>query len=128
MSSEKVNFFHVDFDSLFCYSKPMKDRQFIGKAIKARRKELKITAEELAKRVGVDRTYISKMERHGYIPSPVVFAKILSIFTEEQCKTLMALYFTLQFTGLEILGKQLRKFEKAIKAQSPGFRTRQKSP
>jgi transcriptional regulator with XRE-family HTH domain len=48
----------------------------LGKAIKARRKELKLTAEELAKRVGVDRTFISKIEARGMLPSREVLARM----------------------------------------------------
>ena len=48
----------------------------LGKAIRSRRKELKITAEELAKKVGIDRTFISKIEKHGLLPSRLVLARI----------------------------------------------------
>lgn len=47
-----------------------------GKAIKARRKELGITGEELAKKVGVVRTYISKIESKGCLPSYKLMDKI----------------------------------------------------
>ena len=48
----------------------------LGKAIRNRREELKITAEELAKKVGIDRTFVSKIENHGLLPSRLVLARI----------------------------------------------------
>ena len=48
----------------------------LGQAIKDRRNELNITAEELAGIVGVDRTFISKIERHGLLPSQLVLERI----------------------------------------------------
>ena len=53
----------------------MKDKN-IGEFIRSQRKAQKLTAEELAKRIGVDRTYISKIEKHNYLPSYSVLAKI----------------------------------------------------
>jgi transcriptional regulator with XRE-family HTH domain len=47
-----------------------------GKVIRARRKELGITGEELAKKVGVVRTYISKIESKGSLPSFNLMKKI----------------------------------------------------
>ena len=44
-------------------------KRTIGLAIKTQRKAIGMTAEELAKRVGVDRTYISKIEHDIYLPS-----------------------------------------------------------
>ena len=48
----------------------------LGEAIRSRREELKITAEELAKKVGIDRTFVSKIENHGLFPSRLVLARI----------------------------------------------------
>ena len=41
----------------------------LGKAIRARRLELKLSQEELAERCGFDRTYISMLERGKRNPS-----------------------------------------------------------
>lgn len=41
----------------------------LGIIIKTQRKKLKITAEVLAKKAGIDRTYISKIENYNLIPS-----------------------------------------------------------
>ena len=70
----KVNYFHVDKYSLSSILNPMKT---IGERIRARRKEVGLTAEELAKLAGIDRTYLSKMERHNVLPSPRIFTKII---------------------------------------------------
>ena len=51
----------------------------LGKAIRSRREELKITAEELAKKVGIDRTFVSKIENHGLLPSRLVLARIETV-------------------------------------------------
>lgn len=53
------------------------DRLVLGKLIKARRKELKLTAEDLAKKAHINRTYISKIERHGFLPSIEIMSVIL---------------------------------------------------
>ena len=47
-----------------------------GRLVRETRKQLKITAEELALKVGVDRTYISKIENHFLLPSPELLDKI----------------------------------------------------
>ena len=50
----------------------------LGQMIRARRKKLGLTAEKLAIKSGIDRTYLSKIERHGYLPSPNVLLKIVN--------------------------------------------------
>ena len=44
--------------------------------MRERRKNLGITAEKLAAAVGIDRTYISKIEREGILPSFEVYCSI----------------------------------------------------
>jgi transcriptional regulator with XRE-family HTH domain len=41
----------------------------IGLAIKTQRKAIGMTAEELGKHIGVDRTYVSKIEHGVFLPS-----------------------------------------------------------
>lgn len=53
--------------------------EVIGDVIKRRRKELGLTAEELANKVGIDRTYLSKMERHNITPSLLIVARIIKV-------------------------------------------------
>jgi transcriptional regulator with XRE-family HTH domain len=48
----------------------------LGRIIKQRRSELKLTMRELANKAGVDRTYISKIESLGLIPTYHVLLKI----------------------------------------------------
>jgi len=49
----------------------------LGQLIRARRKELNLTIEELAKKVGIDRTYFTRIEKHGLLPSPKVMRDIV---------------------------------------------------
>lgn len=55
-----------------------KERLRLGELIKAGRKKAGLTAEELAKKAGIDRTYLSKIERHGFLPSPKVLKDIIA--------------------------------------------------
>jgi len=50
--------------------------EIIGEVIRKQRKTMDMTAEELANRVGVDRTYLSKIERHNITPSFGVLIRI----------------------------------------------------
>jgi len=51
-------------------------RTLLGETLKEIRRKKKVTAETLAKKVGVDRTYISKIENTDYLPSYAVLRKI----------------------------------------------------
>lgn len=57
----------------------MKNR--IGNAIKSKRKENKLTQEELAEKAGVTPSYIGQIERGGTYPSFEVLAKITTTLT-----------------------------------------------
>ena len=48
----------------------------LGQRIKELRQELKLTAKDLARKVGVHPTYITYIEKHGKIPSPALLKKI----------------------------------------------------
>ncbi len=48
----------------------------LGEEIRAARQSLKLTAKDLANKIGVDPTYITYIEKHGKIPSPAVMKKI----------------------------------------------------
>ena len=52
------------------------DKKQIGTVIKQRRKELKLTARELAQKAGIDRTYVSKIENQNLIPELEKLIKI----------------------------------------------------
>jgi len=47
--------------------------------VRGLRKEKKLTAEKLADKIDVDRTYISKIERKNYLPSTEVYESIQKI-------------------------------------------------
>jgi len=70
----------------------------LGKSIRARRKELKITAEELAKKIGVDRTFISKIEAHGMLPSREVLKRMETVL---KTNSLLELYIEKKAPFLE---------------------------
>ena len=53
-------------------------KEFFGTLIKKQRKKLGISAEKLAESIGVDRTYISKIENHNLLPSIQTLHKISS--------------------------------------------------
>ena len=51
----------------------------IGEIVRSQRKKLGLTADKLAEKVGVDRTYISKIENHNLFPSPDIISKLSDI-------------------------------------------------
>jgi len=61
----------------------METEQILGGLLKARRKILKLTAEELADKAGIDRTYITKIETDDKLPSPVIMEKIANALGDE---------------------------------------------
>ncbi len=48
----------------------------LGKMIQRRRKELKLTQEELAEKIGISRAYMGYIEQGRYAPSLEVVEKI----------------------------------------------------
>lgn len=48
----------------------------LGKGIRDKRKELGLTIEGLANKIGVSRRYLSQIELHDRVPSPSVFKEI----------------------------------------------------
>ena len=63
----------IDYSVGLAYNTAMRK---LGEEIKVRRQELKLTAKDLANKIGVDPTYITYIEKHGKIPSPAVMDKI----------------------------------------------------
>ena len=61
----------------------MPNKQTLGSLLKARRKNLKLTAEELADKAGIDRTYITKIETDDKLPSPTIMEKITNALSDE---------------------------------------------
>ncbi|MDD5432978.1 MAG: helix-turn-helix transcriptional regulator [Candidatus Omnitrophica bacterium] len=54
----------------------------LGKEIRASRQISKLTAKDLANKIGVDPTYITYIEKHGKIPSPAVMKKIEDVLDD----------------------------------------------
>ncbi len=61
----------------------MKNKESFGSLLRNRRKKLKLTTEELAKRASVDRTYITKIEKDDKLPSPAIMEKIANALSDE---------------------------------------------
>ena len=71
----------------------------LGQIIRARRKELNFTTEELAKKVGIDRTYLTKIEKYGWLPSPEVLTAIIT-YLKDKPKKYIDIYESLKFGGV----------------------------
>jgi len=88
----------------------------LGKAIKKKRKTLGITAEQLAKDVGVVRTYISKIENKAALPSEKLLYKI-----EKRLGTDLKLLYAAEkmplFFGLDPSTWQVRRTSKPLPAR-----------
>ncbi len=63
----------IDYSVNLIYNTTMEK---LGEEIRTRRQSLKLTAKDLAKKIGVDPTYITYIEKHGKFPSPAVMKKI----------------------------------------------------
>ena len=61
----------------------METKQTLGSLLKDRRKKLKLTTEELAKKAAIDRTYITKIEKDDKLPSPAIMEKIANALSDE---------------------------------------------
>jgi len=54
-----------------------KGAEFLGTAIRKRREMLGLKIYEVANKVGVDPVYITQIEKHGKLPSPLTMQKII---------------------------------------------------
>jgi transcriptional regulator with XRE-family HTH domain len=61
----------------------METKQTLGSLLKDRRKKLKLTTEKLSKKAGIDRTYITKIEKDNKLPSPAIMEKIANALSDE---------------------------------------------
>ncbi len=61
----------------------MENKESLGSLLKDRRKKLKLTTEELAKKAAIDRTYITKIEKDDKLPSPAIREKIANARSDE---------------------------------------------
>jgi len=73
-----------------------------GQTVRSRRKELGLTAEELAKKTGIVRTYVSRIERHNFIPSLKVLERLIKVLGRE----IIFYYFKAKAPDLEKFSNQ----------------------
>ena len=69
----------IDYSVIIMYTLAMdaiKEFGTLGQRIREIRQESKLTAKDLANKVGVHPTYITYIEKHGKIPSPALLKKI----------------------------------------------------
>jgi len=62
----------------------MEGKKSLGNLLRARRRELNLTTEELANIAGVNRTYITKIERQNKLPSLAIMQIICDKLGDEQ--------------------------------------------
>ena len=58
--------------------------EHIGVIIRKRRKECALKLYQLAKKVGVCPVYITQIEKHGKLPSPVVMKRISEVLCDDR--------------------------------------------
>ncbi|MFC1510142.1 helix-turn-helix domain-containing protein [Candidatus Omnitrophota bacterium] len=77
-----------------------KEREIIsfGERVRNARKKKKLTAEDLAKKMGVDRTYISKIENKNYFPSS---SKIKKLFDSLNDTAVVDAYMSNKYPGFD---------------------------
>jgi len=76
----------------------------LGEAIRRQRKKAGMSIEELAKKTKIHRTYISKIENQGFIPSDKLLERIVK---ELNASSLVKIY--LSEKQAKILGKVKKK-------------------
>ena len=54
----------------------MENKQDLGSLMRAQRKKLRLTTEQLAELTAIDRTYITKIEKHNKLPSLAIMQTI----------------------------------------------------
>ena len=76
----------IDYSVILMYTtvmnKIIKEFGTLGQRIKEVRQALKLTAKDLASKVGIHPTYITYIEKHGKIPSPAVLKKIKVVLND----------------------------------------------
>ncbi|OGQ28974.1 MAG: hypothetical protein A3D29_01700 [Deltaproteobacteria bacterium RIFCSPHIGHO2_02_FULL_42_44] len=56
----------------------------LGTTIRKSREELALKTYELARGVGISSAYITQIEKHGKLPSPIVMKRISEVLCDEQ--------------------------------------------
>jgi len=104
----------IDYSVGSIYNTPMRK---LGEEIRTLRQELKLTAKDLANKIGVDPTYITYIEKHGKIPSPAVMEKIRIVLGKEiiDYEMLETIYLKTKYPEV------CRKFEKGQKDMADEF-------
>ena len=75
----------IDYSVIMPYNTFMKK---LGEEIRLRRQSLKLTAKDLAHKLGVDPTYITQIEKHEKIPSPALMEKIDNVLGDNMLTTI----------------------------------------
>jgi transcriptional regulator with XRE-family HTH domain len=75
----------IDYSVIALYNTFMKK---LGEEIRSRRQSLKLTAKDLAHKLGVDPTYITYIEKHDKIPSPALMDKIENVLGDKMLSTI----------------------------------------
>jgi len=80
----------------------MKNKLNLGSILRRRRRELQLTAEELSKIAGIDRTYITKIERHNKLPSLAIMQIICDKLEDEELfKNYLKIKYPTMYAKLE---------------------------
>ena len=66
----------------------------LGMTIRKSREELALKAYELAREVGINPVYITQIEKHGKLPSPIVMKRISEVLCDEQ---LFGMYLKMKY-------------------------------
>jgi transcriptional regulator with XRE-family HTH domain len=69
----------------------------LGMTIRKTREELALKAYELAREVGINSAYITQIEKHGKLPSPIVMKRISEVLCDEQ---LFGMYLKMRYPGV----------------------------
>jgi len=102
----------------------MKNELNLGGFLRRRRRELRLTAEELSQIAGIDRTYITKIEKHNKLPSLAIMQIICDkLGDEELFKDYLKIKYPTMYAKLEkdeaareteYLGREFQKIKEAV--------------
>jgi len=90
----------------------MGNKKTFGSLLKNSRKALLLTTVELARKTGIDRTYITKIERENMLPSPLVMKRITDVLKDAE---LFETYLKIKYPPLY---EQFRKEDMDLAAET----------
>jgi len=103
----------------------MKNKLNFGSLLRRRRRELQLTAEELSQIAGIDRTYITKIEKHNKLPSLAIMQIICDkLGDEELFKDYLKIKYPTMYAKLEkdaatreteFLSREFQEIKEAVK-------------